>query len=152
MRIKELGCEAHHRLAPMLRMSGAMPQLPHMSSRRARGHLNHFVRTPKILYVYHAQFLPEQIPIVNIARMQQDVVLLGALSTELSVLSIYLLTYLLTYSMEHSPSEAANRFSASQEIPPHFMEPAGSLPHSQVPTTCSYPVPDRSSPYPHPTS
>ena len=26
------------------------------------------------------------------------------------------------------------------------MEPEGSLPHSQVPTTCPYPVPDRSSP------
>ena len=34
--------------------------------------------------------------------------------------------------MEQSPWEA-NRFSASQEIPPHFMEPKGSLPHSLVP-------------------
>ena len=33
------------------------------------------------------------------------------------------------------------------------MEPEGSLPHSQVPATCPYPEPDRSSPYPpHPTS
>jgi len=29
------------------------------------------------------------------------------------------------------------------------MEPEGSLPHSQVPATCPYPEPDRSSPYPH---
>ena len=29
------------------------------------------------------------------------------------------------------------------------MEPEGSLPHSQVPATCPYPKPDRSSPYPH---
>ena len=29
------------------------------------------------------------------------------------------------------------------------MEPEGSLPHSQVPTTCPYPEPARSSPYPH---
>jgi hypothetical protein len=29
------------------------------------------------------------------------------------------------------------------------MEPEGSLPHSQVPVTCPYPEPARSSPYPH---
>ena len=29
----------------------------------------------------------------------------------------------------------------------HFMEPVGSLPHSQVPATCPYPEPARSSPY-----
>ena len=33
------------------------------------------------------------------------------------------------------------------------MEPEGSLPHSQIPATCPYPEPARSSPYPpHPTS
>ena len=32
------------------------------------------------------------------------------------------------------------------------MEPEGSLPHSQEPTTCPYPEPDQSSPCPHPTS
>ena len=32
---------------------------------------------------------------------------------------------------------------------PHFMEPEGSLSHSQVPATCHYPLPARSSPYPH---
>ena len=29
------------------------------------------------------------------------------------------------------------------------MEAEGSLPHSQVPATCPYPEPARSSPYPH---
>ena len=29
------------------------------------------------------------------------------------------------------------------------MEPEGSLLHSQVPATCSYPEPAQSSPYPH---
>ena len=32
---------------------------------------------------------------------------------------------------------------------PHFMEPEGSLLHSQVPATCPYPEPARPSPYPH---
>ena len=31
---------------------------------------------------------------------------------------------------------------------PHFMEPEGSLPHSQVSASCPYPQPARSSPYP----
>jgi len=41
--------------------------------------------------------------------------------------------------MEQCASWEDNRFSVSQEIPPHFMEPEGSLPHSQVPATCPYP-------------
>ena len=32
------------------------------------------------------------------------------------------------------------------------MEPEGSSPHSQQPTTCPYPEPDRASPCPHPIS
>jgi hypothetical protein len=32
---------------------------------------------------------------------------------------------------------------------PHFREPKCSLPHTQVPTSCIYPAPARSSPYPH---
>ena len=32
---------------------------------------------------------------------------------------------------------------------PHFTEPEGSLPQSQVPATCPYPEPARSSPQPH---
>jgi len=50
--------------------------------------------------------------------------------------------------MEQSPSGDANRFSASHEIPRIFGEPEVSLPHSQVPATCPYPEPARSSPYP----
>jgi hypothetical protein len=45
----------------------------------------------------------------------------------------------LTHSMEQSPSWEANRFTTTQEIPPHFMEqPQSSLPYSQVPATCPY--------------
>jgi hypothetical protein len=51
--------------------------------------------------------------------------------------------------MEQSTCSEANRFSVSQEIPPHFMQPQDSLPHSQVPATCPYPEPARSNPYPH---
>jgi len=46
-------------------------------------------------------------------------------------------TYLLN-SNEHSPSWEANRFSTSQENSPHFMEPEGLLPQSQVLATCPY--------------
>ena len=52
--------------------------------------------------------------------------------------------------MERSPSWDANRFSASQEIPPpHFMEPEGSLQHLQVPATYPFPKPDQSNPWTH---
>jgi hypothetical protein len=34
---------------------------------------------------------------------------------------------------------------------PHFMEPAGSLTHSQEPATCPYPEPVETSPFPRPT-
>ena len=37
--------------------------------------------------------------------------------------------------MVHSPSWEANRFAASQEIPRIFMQPEGSLPHSQASAT-----------------
>jgi len=45
--------------------------------------------------------------------------------------SVEILTYLLT--PWSSPSWEANWFSASQGIPPHFMEPEGSLPHRCLP-------------------
>jgi len=48
--------------------------------------------------------------------------------------------------MEQSPSREAKGFSATPEISPHFMEPEGSFPYSQVPATCPYPEPARSSP------
>jgi hypothetical protein len=41
--------------------------------------------------------------------------------------------------------ELSVMFAASQEIPPHFMEPEGSLQHSQVLATCPYPEPAQSS-------
>ena len=44
-------------------------------------------------------------------------------------------TYLLTFCMVQSPSWEVNRFAASQEIPRIFMEPEGSLPHSQASAT-----------------
>ena len=59
------------------------------------------------------------------------------------------ITYLLTYSMVQSPSWEANWFAASQEIPRIFMEPEGSLPHSQASATCPYPGPAQSSPHTH---
>ena len=51
--------------------------------------------------------------------------------------------------MEQSPSSGANWFAASQEIPHIFMEPKGSLPHSQESATCPYPGPAQSSPHTH---
>ena len=61
-----------------------------------------------------------------------------------------IMTYLLlTYSTVHSPSWEANWFAASQEIPLIFMEPKGSLPHSQASATCPYPGPVQSSPHTH---
>jgi hypothetical protein len=54
----------------------------------------------------------------------------------------------ITYPLD-STSWEANRFSVSQDIPPHFMETEVSLPHSQVPANCHYPEPARSSPYLH---
>ena len=64
------------------------------------------------------------------------------------IIITYLLTYLLTYSMEQSPW-IANRFAASQGILCILWNPECSLPHLQVPPTCPYPEPARSSPYPH---
>jgi hypothetical protein len=46
--------------------------------------------------------------------------------------------------MEQSPASEVNRFSDSQEIPPHFLEPDGSLQCLQEPATCPYPEPDQS--------
>ena len=59
----------------------------------------------------------------------------------------YLLTYILT-PWSRVLLEKLTSFQHSRNSP-HFMEPEGSLPHSQVPATCPYPEPARSSPYPH---
>ena len=52
--------------------------------------------------------------------------------------------------MVQNPSWEANWFAASQEIPRIFMEPEGSLLHSQASATCPCPGPAQSNP--HPTS
>jgi hypothetical protein len=59
----------------------------------------------------------------------------------------YLCVVMLIYFMEQGPSWEANRFFSSSRNSPHFMEPEGSLPHSQVSATCPCPEPARSSPY-----
>jgi hypothetical protein len=46
--------------------------------------------------------------------------------------------------MELSPSGGAANSAATQEFPQHFMEPEGSLPRSQEPSTGPYPEPDQS--------
>ena len=48
--------------------------------------------------------------------------------------------------MEQNPYWETNRFSASQEIPRHFMEPEGSLPTLKEAATCPYPEPHWSRP------
>jgi len=56
----------------------------------------------------------------------------GRLSFKCRLAHWFLITDLLTYFMEQSPSCEADRFSASQKIPPHFMELVSTLPHSQA--------------------
>ena len=51
--------------------------------------------------------------------------------------------------MVQSPSRESNWFAASQETPRIFMEPEGSLPHSQASANCPYPGPAQSSPHTH---
>jgi hypothetical protein len=59
-----------------------------------------------------------------------------------------LLLYVHTYCSEQSPSWEANRFVAIKKFP-YFMQPEGSLPHSQLPATFLYPEPAQSSPHLH---
>jgi hypothetical protein len=55
----------------------------------------------------------------------------------------------LTHSMQQSPSWEANCFLPSQEIARIFLQPEGSLQHSQVLVTCPCPEPARFGPCPH---
>jgi len=57
--------------------------------------------------------------------------------------------YLLTYLLTPRSTVLFEKLIVSQSRNSlHFMEPEGSLPHSQVPATCHCPQPARSSPYP----
>ena len=56
------------------------------------------------------------------------------------------LTRWLTYSTQQTPYREADSSSAGQGNLWHFIEPAGSLPLSQQPTTCPYPEPKQFSP------
>jgi hypothetical protein len=49
-------------------------------------------------------------------------------------------------STEQSPSLRSEQFLNYSRNSPHFMEPEGSLPHSQQPATCPYPEPVQPSP------
>jgi len=60
----------------------------------------------------------------------------------------YLLTYLLTHSLHAAESLRSWPILSYSRNPPHFTKPDGSLPHSQVPTTCPCAQPDQSSPCP----
>ena len=51
--------------------------------------------------------------------------------------------------MAQSPSWERTRLSSQSRNSPHFMKPEGSLPHSQVPANCPYPVPEQSNSLPH---
>jgi hypothetical protein len=56
----------------------------------------------------------------------------------------YTTNYLSVWSRVHLEKLTVSQSRNS----PHFMEPEGSLPHSQVPATCFYPVPNESSAWP----
>ena len=62
-----------------------------------------------------------------------------------------LLAYLLTYLLTPNKRVLLEKLTCFQLMKkfPAFMEPEGSLPPSEVPATCPYPEPARSSPYPH---
>jgi hypothetical protein len=67
------------------------------------------------------------------------------------ILYTYLFTYLLNYLLTHGaePFLRRSQICSYSTISQHFMEPEGSLPCSQKPSTGPYPEPDQSNPY-HP--
>ena len=64
--------------------------------------------------------------------------------------SMILILLLLTYLLTPRNTFLLEKLTSSQLVKnlPHFMEPEGSWPYSNVPATCTYPEPPRSSPYP----
>jgi len=62
-----------------------------------------------------------------------------------------MITYLLTYLLTPWSRVILEKLTGSQLVKKFtaFIEPEGSLPHSQVPASCPYPEPARSSPYPY---
>ena len=64
---------------------------------------------------------------------------LGMLPEDGNVMQKHTEAYLLTYSMEQSPSWEADQSSQLVKKFPAFMEPASSLPYSQMPATRPYP-------------
>jgi hypothetical protein len=75
-------------------------------------------------------------------RLESDKMLLSS-GVQNALVDLCMVTYFETknHSLTHSLTHGAERF---------FMEPEGSLPRSQEPSTGPYPEPDRSNPY-HPT-
>ena len=67
----------------------------------------------------------------------------------LTYLFTYLRTYLLNYLLTPWSRVVLEKLTGFQSRnSPHFMVAEGSLPHSQMPATCPYPEPARSSPHP----
>ena len=58
----------------------------------------------------------------------------------------YLLTYLITYLLAYFLNPCSKVLVEKARNSPHFTEPRGSLPHSQVSATCPFPEPHQSSP------
>jgi len=63
-----------------------------------------------------------------------------------SLTYLRILTYLLHGAVPFLRSQPIFSYSRNS---PHFVEPKGSLPHSQVPANCPCPELARSSPHPH---
>ena len=85
----------------------------------------------------------------TVHRRRQDACALHDGYLRLTYLLTYLFTYLLTHLLipwSRVRLEKLDFFNYSRNSP-HFMEPGGSLPHSQVSATCPYPEPARSSPH-----
>jgi len=53
------------------------------------------------------------------------------------------------YSMDQTPSREVNGSSVCQGVPRKYTESGTSFPQAQGPTTCPYPEPARTGPYPY---